>query len=531
MRTALVIMVMLAQAMAFNVRQFRAGSTVISPVASSSATATAASCSRADVDAVINGPTHTAVDGDVIQIPSGTCAWTSGITFPSGAGIIVRGAGTAETSSSAVGASASCTATIITDNSNSSLFRMRPGATASLSRLSCFKVRTDNPVAITAPLASAGTCNVTTCPSIRIDNITFDNSLQGQTADSASLILTDNVFGVIDHNTVTAGTLAYGMEFVSYNNSAWDGVGAYGDNSWSSASSAGTARTLYLENNAWGAGVVIGETEAQVPNGGQGGGRIAARFNTCNGCLSGLSNHGTDSNGRPRGGRQIEFYGNSFICTNTSGGCQGGVPVRSGVNYMFGNSLTAAPGSWFNAYMNLGAFRAGVIWSAPWNQCDGTGPYDDNTASPPVCIDQPGRSGGTLLSGSAPTPTGWVGEAVDPNYEWNDSGYNPVFGNVGSSYAGMIANRDWYTDNSNGSPAAQTSSSAPFSGATGMGFGIVSRRPSTCTTGVGYYATDEGAWNTSGNSFGNGRLYVCTATNTWTLYYTPYTYPHPRVTA
>jgi hypothetical protein len=28
----------------------------------------------------------------------------------------------------------------------------------------------------------------------------------------------------------------------------------------------------------------------------------------------------------------------------------------------------------------------------------------------------------------------------------------------------------------------------------------------------------------------SGLLYKCTATDTWTLYYTPYTYPHPLVT-
>jgi hypothetical protein len=55
----------------------------------------------------------------------------------------------------------------------------------------------------------------------------------------------------------------------------------------------------------------------------------------------------------------------------------------------------------------------------------------------------------------------------------------------------------------------------PFDGTVGMGVGPRSARPATCTKGVGYWATDE------------RRLYRATATNTWTLYYTPYTYPHP----
>lgn len=506
--------------------------TLFAAGARAQSTYTAADCSRNSVNAVINGPTHTAVDGDTITVPAGTCAWTSGITVPSGVGISIIGAGTPNGGASTTGASASCSATVITDNSNSSIFRLRPTATSSSSRISCMKIRTDNAAAITAPFAAAGTCNSSTCPNLRIDNVTFDNSLQGMTADSGSLNLTDNMFGVIDHNTVSPGVInAVGMEFITYNNSAWKGVGAYGDNSWASPDSFGTSQMLYLENNSWGTGVVIGETEAGVPNGGQGGGRIAARFNTCNGCLSGMSNHGTDSNGRPRGGRQIEFYGNSLICTNTGSGCQGGVPIRSGINLMFGNSLTIGSGSWWNQYMALNAFRVNVIWAPPWNQCNGSGPYDDNSSSPPICIDQPGRSGGTLLSGSTPTPTGWVNEVIDPSYEWNDSGYNPVFGNVSSDYSQIAVNRDWYSDNSLGTPRPQTSPTSPFngtpSGLIGMGFGTLARRPTSCTPRVGYWATDQGNWNTSSNSFGQGQLYVCTATNTWTLYYTPYTYPHP----
>jgi hypothetical protein len=54
-----------------------------------------------------------------------------------------------------------------------------------------------------------------------------------------------------------------------------------------------------------------------------------------------------------------------------------------------------------------------------------------------------------------------------------------------------------------------------FDGTTGVGVGLLSARPATCTLGVGYWTTDTRT------------LYKCTASNTWETYYTPYTYPHP----
>jgi hypothetical protein len=67
-----------------------------------------------------------------------------------------------------------------------------------------------------------------------------------------------------------------------------------------------------------------------------------------------------------------------------------------------------------------------------------------------------------------------------------------------------------------------------------VGWGTLANRPTTCTAGVAYFATDQGSWNTSSsNPLGvqqngaDGLLYKCTSTNTWTLYYTPYAYPHP----
>jgi hypothetical protein len=107
----------------------------------------------------------------------------------------------------------------------------------------------------------------------------------------------------------------------------------------------------------------------------------------------------------------------------------------------------------------------------------------------------------------------------------------------------LVENRDYYQ-----APTLtlQTSATSPFNGTSGVGMGTLANRPTTCTPtseaadagngGVGYWATDQGSWNTSSsNSHGpqvngaDGVLYRCSATNTWTVAYTPYTYPHPLV--
>jgi len=64
-------------------------------------------------------------------------------------------------------------------------------------------------------------------------------------------------------------------------------------------------------------------------------------------------------------------------------------------------------------------------------------------------IDQPGRGQGDLLSGDNPTPV-WLHEASEPVYVWgnqrsvNYSVVTPASQNVGSSYPGIQANRDYF---------------------------------------------------------------------------------------
>lgn len=74
----------------------------------------------------------------------------------------------------------------------------------------------------------------------------------------------------------------------------------------------------------------------------------------------------------------------------------------------------------------------------------------------------------------------------------------------------------------------------PFDGTAGMGCGTPASRPSTCTTGTGYWATDQDCSSVPAGSAGAhpavpiaGTLHTCTAPDTWTETFTPYAYPHP----
>ena len=143
------------------------------------------------------------------------------------------------------------------------------------------------------------------------------------------------------------------------------------------------------------------------------------------------------------------------------------------------------------------------------------------------CADQVGRGTGLLVRDLASgdgmpvlNTTGAVGalnQASDPVYAWDNQHNGGSFIaalSLAFNTPAIAANRDYYDY------------SASFNGTSGVGSGTLAARPSTCTIGAGYWATDQGNWNQSGMG-GQGELFVCTAPNIWTLYYVPYTYPHP----
>jgi hypothetical protein len=590
----------------FFVLLFLALSTFFAPTAKAQGTFTAASCNRSDVNAVINGPTHTAVDGDVINIPAGSCTWntTTGVAVRSGIGISIIGAGQGSTT--------------ITDKITGSgaMFSMNPAFGNSLSRISSMTLLPTVPNSgFGNPIVVNGTCTPNGCPNFRLDHLTAPSSWAANGLSDDSFAYVSNVFGVADHNVIGDVRVASnGVDFINVGHGSWQGVGSWGDNSWASADTFGTAQAFYIEDNVLSNALI---TDTDIGGASGGGARLVCRFNTINNISSGggCTGHGTDTTGRARGVRQWEAYYNVGECTNSATGCGSFEPGRSGVGRSFGNSFTNVGGGFMKGLADLDTQRR---WrpDSPWGACDGSSPWDTNdgvtyysgtiasvsgagnpwtisdSGSPgwstnnwvspgapysvhdiphaggfevgantsnsitnyastagsvgattlaagdsyqilraSACLDQPSRGAGLLVTGTKPTmATGGsassVNQALDPTYEANDSLPGTADHTIDSDSRSLVANRDFFVESVN--QAAQTSPTSPFAGSGGTGHGTLANRPSNCAVGVGYWATDQGSWNQSGSG-AQGELFVCTATNSWSLSYTPYTYPHPLI--
>jgi hypothetical protein len=147
-------------------------------------------------------------------------------------------------------------------------------------------------------------------------------------------------------------------------------------------------------------------------------------------------------------------------------------------------------------------------------------------------LDQPGRGGGPRITGGTasiepPLPGAWIAggdNQVDfPVYEWLNTNNGIDINLATLRYGRPVVRENEHMFNHkpslafNGTIAPSRSS---------IGVGKMADRPATCTPGVLYWVTDEGEW-WAANPGPDGRAYKCTSVNTWTLFYTPYTYPHP----
>lgn len=443
------------------------------------ATINAASCSQEHVQAAI----ETAKTGDIVIVPSGKCEWAANVIIPDAKKITLQGAG--------------IDSTVIT-NPLKTAVELKMGNSGS--RLTGF---TFNGIIIRLFLGDA-----------RIDHNKFDRSISYQLtgvhfssnaraeAHSPSALVDNNIF-VNNRVVVFAGPMLQ--------NKAWTIPVDLG----------GATNTVYIENNAF------YRTDGRGGNAVDAnyGGAYVFRYNSLY-STSGYWNTMTHSvQGPNRATRKFEFYGNIFHSDTVI------------FNPPF--FLRAGTGVVFNNYIS-GVYRTKCIdldnvrslnphysrYPADIDACNGTSKWDGNEGKGDEagypCRDQIGRGYDTELW--IRFPAGAYAQPLLPVYGWSnrtDGNSEAPFRVRKASGKHIKANRDFYDY------------TASFDGTSGVGAGTLANRPKTCTPGVAYWATNQSISDLTGMVGKNpktpiiGTLYKCTASNTWTTYYSPYTYPHP----
>ncbi len=334
------------------------------------------------------------------------------------------------------------------------------------------------------------------------------------------------LYGVIDHNTIT-GVMTGTIPFL-YTPAE--------DQTSPVLNRMGTSQNLFFEDN------VITSTTGGMAGCLDAFGTTAAwvwRFNTVTNCR--LTTHGVTHNYGPS---NLEYYGNRLIYNASASFPDGFRAIHhqgSGQAGFWGNEITTASPISGSAIALLHYFSFQPV-GAP--RCNGTSSVDGNRSPTSTyhgypCKHQPGRDLDALLYPVFAFRNVNTSNGTKVNLVINGGGV-PV-GNPDYTNDHLANDRDFYNAVS---VSEQTSKVSPFDGTTGIGHGRLANRPDTCTTtreladagrgGVMYWATDQGSWNQStSNPYGvqengaDGVLYMCTAPNTWSVYYTPYTYPHP----
>jgi hypothetical protein len=321
-------------------------------------------------------------------------------------------------------------------------------------------------------------------------------------------------YGVIDHNTITTSV----PMAVAFWIGAFDGTPP--------AAPQGQSNNLFVEDNTLN---VTTNNNASVPclTDAWGFAAMVVRHNTVTNCS--VPVHDLGHAGGPA---NWEVYNNQFILNSGA----------SGIGISDGYRMVHHQGAqeemfWNNSFTTLTEPHNGDTISAlaGYVDADCSGIPYPCLGSNPTFGPQPGRDSAGVLK---------------PIYGWgNFDATDGSLVTLGNESAGtfVATNRDIYPPvsvNANSSP------SSPFDGTVGTGFGTLANRPSTCTHsnatnptrtpqddghgGVGYAV--ETVVGTIGASAGAGTasdsvLYSCTALNTWSVAYTPYTYPHPLVAA
>lgn len=281
-------------------------------------------------------------------------------------------------------------------------------------------------------------------------------------------------YGVIDNNTMThtSGSYPIKNDPQVINSYHW----------WTDSPQKdyqiGSNKNMYFEDNV----INLGGSGDNICAECQYGGRYAFRYNTINTTIPSYSffeMHGAQGSGDDMPSCfGAEVYGNNITATNDDIIL---FKTRGGQSVIFGNSGNSVAGQW-----EVVAYTSLTVCGAE-DECK---------------------------------------EAVHDSFQWQNR----------LNYTGNLAETS-----ASGSLTCCELTNRPLAGRDLVGedstqaitYGTLANLPATCTKYQGYWATSQSLSNLT-NYVGvnpttplSGTLYQCTATNTWTEIYTPYTYPHP----
>jgi hypothetical protein len=455
-----------------------------------------ADCNYSTVNTAVN---TTAANGDTVTLPDCSVTWDTSLSIPNTKGITLRGVNdcTLGTVQSRTNIPTACGTNITfgtcTSTSNFMISVADGNATTRVAH-------------INFNLGSAGSCSGgsffpkdnakfwiyggVSAAAFRLDHLMLSDC--GGRCIQTWGTGTADLRGLIDHLWIESpdpGGSGHPFDF--------NGQNGESDGPFARAVSFGSDQYVYVEDT------VIDMVDIQ--DGcfdAYGGTRFVLRNSTCINSLP--SWHGADSGNR-RGIHSFEMYRNNFTITGTS--VFTAYNTRSGVGLFWSNVWSSG----YNDQGRMTLYRVTISDTyPPWGMCtDGNHAWDGNTSPTGYpCLDQFGWIFDENNTGT---------RTLTPIYMWLNTRNGSALGNPITSDTYVTINREFYTTNG---------ASCTSGGACTTGIGTGTSLPTTCTTGVGYWKTDEGNWD-SVQAGTDGVLYKCTSTNTWTLYYTPYTYPHP----
>ena len=524
------------------------------------ATSTAATLSPTDVLTALNAvscPTST------VNLPSGTSAWSTGITYtvPSGVtNLTVKGNTSVVCTGTAGTSGYSCSATdntIIQDvyQTNLPLIKLILGGSSTYFTMTGLTVEGGSIGGSYTKYDGIVQVAGGNAQNVRIYGNHFNANTYSPANYPVMVRILSPVAGVMDHNLMDLGPdtqYSFGLSMFG----AYNDTNGNGDTTWNNPTPWGQfPGAFYLESN-----YITGGVSNDCGN----AGFMTIRYNYLNDNTTAVQTHGTKSPaGSERGCRGIEVYHN-YITHPTGSPGDGAVGSKAGPAMVWGNTMPQGFYRFFTPSTDRSGGDSAPETNTPngWGYCsstttnpgtglpNGTGSNWDgnqpNLAGGYPCLDNLGRGQTTQALNGQAFPSRL--NSVTGTIAWPHQYLEPIylFDNTVSPQSGVLVairditsqpNRDVYAD-CNGQSQTYSGGSATcssFTGAAGTGTGVLASRPSTCTPGAGgtYATSPTGSYGTAyfatDVNSGQGELYVCTATNTWTAVYQPAVYPHPLV--